>query len=179
MIRSFTGKTNRNEEMNMQNISLVGRLTKEMELKTIPNPTGNTMIGKGTIAVKRKRYNKEKQTRDTTFIHFQVWGKRAETLQQYTTKGSQVELVGELINNNYTDKQNIKRYELLFDVSDFELLEKKEETEKRMQNEQQQNFSNSNQPMNTQPQQQSVHPSNPHEQPSIDGMNQYGANTNQ
>lgn len=167
----------------MQNISLVGRLTKVVEKRTFNTATGTNVVASGTIAVKRRRYNKEKGERESTFINFQVWGKRAETIVNFTAKGSLIELAGEFINNNYTDNNNIKRFELVFEVSDFELLETKNDTEKRMketQQQQQPNFDNHNQTEYEKQQQNNTgyNYADPRQE-SIDGMNEYGANTYQ
>lgn len=162
----------------MQNISFVGRLTKTVEKRTFDTQTGTNTVASGTIAVKRRRYNKEKGERESTFINFKVWGKRAETLANYTAKGSLIELIGELVNNNYTDKNNIDRYELVFEVSDFELLETKADTEARMKEQlakQQPNF-DTHEPTEYEKQQQ-INNQSYSEQYPINGMNEYGANT--
>lgn len=126
----------------MQNINLVGRFTKPVSKREYKTQQGTNTVASGTIAVKRKRYNREKGERPTTFINFQVWGKKAETIAKYTAQGSLIELSGEFINNNFTDKKGIDRYELVFEVDDFELLETKEETEKRFKEQQQQAVKN-------------------------------------
>ena len=44
------------------------------------------------------------------FFNIVVWGKIAETCANYLKKGRQVALRGRLQNNNYTDKDGVKRY---------------------------------------------------------------------
>ncbi|MGL9757250.1 single-stranded DNA-binding protein [Enterococcus sp. DIV2324] len=170
----------------MMNISLVGRLTKQVELKKFPSEKGETIISNGTIAVKRKKYNKRKGERETTFINFQAWGKDASTLADYTAKGSLIELTGDFINNNYTDKNKVERYELVFEVDNLELLETKADTERRQAQQQQQPNLDSHQPTLYEQQQQNQYQEafnrasnqgNQYQQQPIDGMNQYGGNT--
>lgn len=176
----------------MMNISLVGRLTKQVELKKFPSEKGETIVSRGTIAVKRKRYNKKKGERETTFINFQAWGKDATILADYTAKGSMIEITGDLVNNNYTDKNNIDRYELVFEVDNIELLETKSDTENRqVQQQSQPNLDNHQPTLYEQQQQQQGNKyqdafnrassqqgaGNQYQQQPIDGMNQYGGNT--
>jgi single-strand DNA-binding protein len=115
----------------MMNINLAGRITREVKARTIKTGKGDLKVANGVLAVKRSYYNKEKGEKETTFINIQAWGSRAELLEKYTTQGSLIQLAGDLVNNNYTDKNGIKRYEMLFEVSDIEFLETKEMTEQR------------------------------------------------
>ncbi|ETU00483.1 single-stranded DNA-binding protein [Enterococcus faecalis] len=115
----------------MMNITLTGRLAKEAAIRTIPTQQGELKVVKTTLAVKRSRYNKTKEELETTFINIEAWGKPAEVLAKYTQKGSLIQVSGDLVNNNYTDKEGVKRYEMSFLVDNIELLESKKATEER------------------------------------------------
>lgn len=115
----------------MMNITLTGRLAKEAAIKTIQTQQGELKVVKTTLAVKRSRYNKTKEELETTFINIEAWGKRAELLAKHTTKGSLIQVSGDLVNNNYTDKEGVKRFEMSFLVDNIELLESKKATEER------------------------------------------------
>ena len=60
----------------MNNVTLVGRLTKDPELRTIS--TGNTTCS-FTVAVSRQFTNANGE-RETDFINCVIWGKQAENL---------------------------------------------------------------------------------------------------
>ena len=91
----------------MVSIFCVGRLTKEPELKYIPS-TG-TAVTRFSIAVDRPFAKKDAEV-TADFFNIVVWGKIAETCANYLKKGRLVALRGRLQNNNYTDKDGVKRY---------------------------------------------------------------------
>lgn len=68
----------------MNSVSLVGRLTKDPELRYIPG-TG-TAVATFTIAINRD-YTKKDGTREVDFIPVEVIGKAAEFCANYITKG--------------------------------------------------------------------------------------------
>ena len=88
----------------MNNVSLVGRLTKDPELRTIN--TGNTTVS-FTVAVNRQFTNANGE-READFINCVVWGKQAENLAKFCTKGSQIAVTGRIQTRNY-DGQDGKR----------------------------------------------------------------------
>ncbi|MCC0686138.1 single-stranded DNA-binding protein [Clostridioides sp. ZZV14-6345] len=86
----------------MNSTVLIGRLTKDPELKYIP-VTG-TPVATFTIAIDRDYVNKEGQ-KETDFIPVEVMGKSAEYCASYITKGILVALKGEIRVDSYTDKK--------------------------------------------------------------------------
>jgi len=91
----------------MNIIALIGRLTKEPELRYIAS-TG-TAVTRFSIAVDRPFAKKDAEV-TADFFNVVVWGKTAEHCANYLKKGRQVALRGRLQNNNYTDKDGVKRY---------------------------------------------------------------------
>lgn len=91
----------------MNRVILTGRLTADPELKFLPGD------GKGvcsfTIAVERKYKNKDGE-KEADFIRVNVWGKSAEHVANYMTKGRMVGIDGKLKTGNYEDKDGNKRY---------------------------------------------------------------------
>lgn len=104
----------------MNKVSLIGNLTKDIELRKIPS---GKSVGNGSIATNKSwtdaQGNKQKSTQ---FHNFVVWGKTAEVLAQYTKKGDQIYLEGELQHSEYTGQDGIKRYRTDVLVSGFEFL---------------------------------------------------------
>ena len=91
----------------MNSVTLIGRLTKDTELRYTAS-TG-TAVTRFSIAVDRPFAKKDAEV-TADFFNIVVWGKIAETCANYLKKGRQVALRGRLQNNNYTDKDGVKRY---------------------------------------------------------------------
>lgn len=90
----------------MNKVVLIGRLTKDPELKYTPgNGTAVTTL---TLAVDR-RFSKDGQ-READFIPVVIWGKIAETTAQYVTKGKLLGVSGRIQVRNYDAKDGTKRY---------------------------------------------------------------------
>lgn len=89
----------------MNNVTLMGRLTKDPEVRTSPN--GNS-VARYTLAVNRT-YKREGEP-EADFINIAAFGKAAEFAQRYFRKGQQVAVIGNLQTSTYTDKDGIKRY---------------------------------------------------------------------
>lgn len=107
----------------MNRVEYIGRLTTDGDLTFSAN---GIAFYKNTIAVDRK-FKKEGEP-EADFFRFKMFGKAADTFQQWTQKGSKVFLAGHNQNNNYTDKEGVKHYEIVLVVDEFEFLDKKNET---------------------------------------------------
>lgn len=86
----------------MNTINLIGRLTKDPELKYIQG-SGNA-VARFTIAVDRG-FTKKDGTKEADFINIEVWNKSAENCANYIAKGSLVGVTGALRIENYKDQQ--------------------------------------------------------------------------
>ena len=93
----------------MNNVVMIGRLTKDPELKYIG--TNNTALCSFSIAVDRPFTKKDDEVK-ADFFNVVVWGKTAEHCANYLKKGRKVAIKGRFQNNNYTDKDGVKRYSL-------------------------------------------------------------------
>lgn len=87
----------------MNTVILIGRLTKDPELRY--SPQSQKAIGTFSIAVDRPFSDKQ-----TDFFEVVTFGKQAENIANYLSKGRQVAIKGSVQNNNYTDKSGQKRY---------------------------------------------------------------------
>ncbi|MEW8993087.1 single-stranded DNA-binding protein [Clostridium sp.] len=90
----------------MNKVVLIGRLTKDPELKFTPG-TG-TAVCTFTMAVNR-RFKKEGQP-DADFIPIVVWGKQAESTANYMSKGKLLSVAGRIETRSYDAKDGSKRY---------------------------------------------------------------------
>ncbi len=111
----------------MNHVSLIGRLTKEPELKYT---TSGVAVASGTIAVNRDFTNANGE-RESDFINFVIWRKAAENFVNMTAKGSQIGLEGSWQTRSYENQQGQRVYVSELVVSNFTLVETKEQTEQR------------------------------------------------
>ena len=89
----------------MNNVVLVGRLTRDPELRTTPNGIATCQI---SIAV--NGIPNQNGERTTDFINVQVWRRQAENVSKYCTKGSQVGVVGRIHTRSYETNDGSRRY---------------------------------------------------------------------
>ena len=100
----------------MNNVILIGRWTKNIDLKFTPN-TG-TAVATGTLAVNR-RLQKDKE-KEVDFINIVMWNKTAENASQYTGKGKLCGIKGRLQSRSYEkDDHRIFITEVIADEVQF------------------------------------------------------------
>lgn len=102
----------------MNNISLVGRLVKDPELRYTPS---GVAVGNFTLAVNRPFKQEGQQEAD--FIQGVVWRKSAENLANYMKKGSQIGVTGAIQTRNYEDKDGKRVYVTEVVANHIEFLE--------------------------------------------------------
>ena len=90
----------------MNNIVLVGRLTRDVELKYIAG-SGNA-VANFAIAVDREFAGKDGK-KEVDFIDIQVWNKSAENCANYIGKGSLVAIQGSLRIDSYQNQEGETR----------------------------------------------------------------------
>ena len=90
----------------MNKAILIGRLTKDPELRT--TPTGRNVC-QFSVAVSRNFTNANGE-READFINCVVWDKQAENLVKYQKKGNQIAVEGRIQTRNYDDKDGKKVY---------------------------------------------------------------------
>lgn len=91
----------------MNNVSLVGRLTKDVDLRyTTKN---SKAVGSFVLAVDRD-IKKVAGNKNTDFIPIVTWGKTAEFASKYFSKGQRVALQGSIHTRMWEDEQKKKHY---------------------------------------------------------------------
>ena len=85
----------------MNNVNLIGRLTKAPELK---QTASNTSVLTGTLAVNRTFKNQNGE-READFINIVAWRQTADIIAQYCGKGSQIGITGRIQTRNYENQQ--------------------------------------------------------------------------
>ena len=85
----------------------IGNLTRDPDLRYTPQ---GTPVCRFDIAMNRIYQNKNgQQTKDTTFLRITAWSKLGENCARFLHKGSRVAVVGELLANNWEDRNGTKR----------------------------------------------------------------------
>ena len=108
----------------MNKCFLVGNLTRDPELSTIPN---GTAVCKFTIAVNR-RYSGADGNRETDFFNIIVWRASGENCAKFLKKGSKVGIVGSIQIRTY-EQEGVKKYFTEITADEVEFLSPKGTTE--------------------------------------------------
>lgn len=110
----------------INNVVLVGRLTKRPELKFTTNGTKYSQF---IVAVQRKFKNQNGEY-ESDFINCLMWSTAAENFIKFTNKGSLVGIEGRIQTRSY-EKDGVKKYIQEVVTENFSLLESKKVTEFR------------------------------------------------
>ncbi len=90
----------------MTSATVVGNLTRDMELRFTQ---GGMAIGSFTVACSRKVKRGQNWEDEVSYIDCTMFGKRAEGLQQYLQKGTQVSVIGELVQERWKAQDGTSR----------------------------------------------------------------------
>ena len=101
-------------------VQLIGNLGKAPEVK---NTESGKKLAKFSVATNETYKNaKGEKVTDTQWHNVIAWGATAEFAEKYLDKGSEVVIDGKLMNNTYTDKDGVKRYNTEIQVNELLLL---------------------------------------------------------
>lgn len=109
----------------MNKVVLMGRLTKDPEVRYSTGENA-TAIARFTVAVNRKFKNAEGNY-DADFINCVAFGKSAEFIEKYFTKGNMIALSGRIQTGSYTNKDGVRVYTTDVVVEDTEFAGGKNE----------------------------------------------------
>ena len=113
----------------INNTVLVGRVTKDIELK---QTQANKSVTQFVLAVNRQFKNANGE-READFINIVAWGKTAELLAQYAHKGSQIGVVGRIQTRNYENQQGQRVYVTEVIAENFQMLESRNQQQGQQQ----------------------------------------------
>lgn len=89
-------------------VQLIGNLGNDPEIITLD---GGRKLAKFSIATNETYKNqKGEKVTDTQWHNIVAWGKTAEIIENYVTKGKEVAVEGKLTSRSYDDKEGNKRY---------------------------------------------------------------------
>ena len=90
----------------MNKVVLVGRLTRDPELRYTGN---NTPVASFALAINRP-FTTQSGEREVDYINIVVWRKQAENVKNYLTQGSQAAVEGRIQTRSYDGEDGKKRY---------------------------------------------------------------------
>lgn len=134
----------------INNVTLVGCLTKDPDLRYIANGTG---VATFTLAINRNFTNQAGE-READFVQCVIWRKPAETLANYARKGTLLGVTGRIQTRSYDNQQGQRVYVTEVVAENFQLLESKATSEQRQSTQasqptQQANRQNYNEPVHS------------------------------
>ena len=105
--------------MTINNVVLVGRMTKDAELRYTPS---NVAVATFTLAVNRN-FKNENGEREADFINCVIWRQQAENLANWAKKGALIGVTGRIQTRNYENQQGQRVYVTEVVAESFQLLE--------------------------------------------------------
>ena len=105
----------------MNKVFLIGRLTRDPELRY---SASNMAVMRCSIAIDRQ-FAREGEERGTDFINIVAFGNRAETMNKYLSKGSQIAVDGRIQTGSYDGNDGKKVYTTDVVVENFQFLDSK------------------------------------------------------
>lgn len=101
-------------------VQLIGHVGQDPEIKSFE---GNRKLANLTIATNENYKNdKGEKVEETQWHRVTAWGKTAEIVEKYVTKGKEVAIEGKLIHRSYEDKNGDKKYVTEIVLSELMLL---------------------------------------------------------
>ena len=109
--------------MSINRVILIGRVRKDVEVRT----TDNSKVASFTLATSERFKDRNGEVKEQTEWHnIVVWGKLADVCEKYVQKGSTLYVEGKLRTRSWDDKDGNKRYITEILASAIQLLDKKE-----------------------------------------------------
>jgi single-strand DNA-binding protein len=90
----------------LNKVFLIGRLTKDPDLKYLPNGTPKAEL---RLATSRQYVSNGEKREDTCYVDVIAWSRQAETVNQYLRKGSQIFVEGRLDYQEWEGQDGTKR----------------------------------------------------------------------
>lgn len=131
----------------INNTVLVGRLTKDVELRYTPS---NVAVATFTLAVNRN-FKSENGEREADFINCVMWRQQAENLANWAKKGALIGVTGRIQTRSYDNQQGQRVYVTEVVAEQFQLLESKGQGNQGQQRQTQQQAPDFSRSANTNP----------------------------
>jgi single-strand DNA-binding protein len=106
--------------MTMNKILVIGNLGRDPEMRYTPN--GQAVTNFSVATNRRYTASDGEQKEETEWFRISVWGKQAETCNQYLTKGQKVYVEGRLKSRSYETRDGQTRFENEIFATDVRFL---------------------------------------------------------
>ncbi|MTB77760.1 single-stranded DNA-binding protein, partial [Streptococcus uberis] len=103
----------------INNVVLVGRMTKDAELRYTPSQVA---VATFTLAVNRT-FKSQNGEREADFINCVIWRQPAENLANWAKKGALIGITGRIQTRNYENQQGQRVYVTEVVAENFQMLE--------------------------------------------------------
>jgi len=108
----------------MNKVILMGRLTRDPDVRYSGNGDGSMCIARFTLAVDRRRTSQNGE-KEADFISCVAFSKQAEFCEKYLHQGTKVAMTGRIQTGSYTNKDNQKVYTTDVVAEEIEFAESK------------------------------------------------------
>lgn len=102
----------------INSVTIVGRLTRDAELKYTNSGSAVTNMG---LAVNRSKKEGDQWVEEANFFDVSLWGRRGESLNQYLQKGTRIAVTGELRQERW-EQDGQKRSRVVINATNIQLL---------------------------------------------------------
>ncbi len=93
--------------LNLNQVSLAGRLTRDPQVKALAN---DKVVADFGVAINRRWKGADGEVKEeATFLDIEAWGRTAELVGQYLAKGSPVYIDGRIRVDQWQDKDGSRR----------------------------------------------------------------------
>jgi len=105
------------------NVQLIGRLGNDPELRSFES---GKKMATFSMATNETYYNsKGEKVTDTQWHNIVAWGKKADIIEEYLKKGSEIAMQGKLVNRKY-EKDGETRYVTEISLGELLMMDKKD-----------------------------------------------------
>jgi single-strand DNA-binding protein len=116
--------------MSVNKVILVGRVGGDANIRTV----GDQKVASFNLATSEKYKGKDGNVVEQTEWHsITIWGKLAEVVEKYVTKGTQLYIEGKIKTEKYTDNAGIDKYVTRILANTLQLLGSKSENQPAQQ----------------------------------------------
>ena len=106
--------------MSVNKAILIGNLGKDPELRY--TPSGKAVATFSLATTERWTGQDGQKSESTTWHNVVAWGRQAEVIKEYMTKGRQIYIEGRIVNRSYDDKDGNKKYISEVVVQNFQFI---------------------------------------------------------
>src|SRR5439155_16278246 len=116
---------------NLNKVMLIGRLTRDVETRTFSNGGKVAKFGFAVTGSRKKNQQTGKWEDEPCFLEVEVFNrgefsKKADTAEQYLSKGKQIFIEGKLTMQSWTSQDGQKKNKIVVVCENFEFLDARE-----------------------------------------------------